>query len=286
MALLEHGLTVDGLSRAARRPRCGRPARSRRTDRASSRRKPVSCAQPLASRGLRTPRPSMRCGRTRPRRSISSAGTDNVAVATGTASGKSLCYQVPVAEAATDPVRPGTALLDLPDQGARARPAARARSSSNFPEWSLPRTTATARPRNERGCVATRTSCSRIPRCCTARCCRHHARWATFLMRLRYVVLDELHVFRGVFGTHTAHLLRRLRRVCASYAAAPSFIAASATIGEPAELGRRAVGRPGTADHRRRLAPRRAGRRAVQPAAVRRHTGVLALGDRGTARRR
>ena len=48
-----------------------------------------------------------------------------------------------------------------------------------------------------------------------------HARWATFLMRLRYVVIDELHVFRGIFGTHVAHLLRRLRRLCARYGVDP-----------------------------------------------------------------
>jgi DEAD/DEAH box helicase domain-containing protein len=64
----------------------------------------------------------------------------------------------------------------------------------------------------------------------------HHGRWATFLMRLRYVVLDELHAFRGVFGTHVAHVLRRLRRVAESYAATPTFIGCSATIGAPAEL--------------------------------------------------
>ena len=52
----------------------------------------------------------------------------------------------------------------------------------------------------------------------------HHGRWATFLMRLRYVVVDELHVLRGVFGTHVAHLLRRLRRLCARYGVDPTFV--------------------------------------------------------------
>ena len=51
----------------------------------------------------------------------------------------------------------------------------------------------------------------------------NHGRWATFLMRLRYVVVDELHVLRGVFGSHVAHLLRRLRRLCARYGARPDL---------------------------------------------------------------
>ena len=64
----------------------------------------------------------------------------------------------------------------------------------------------------------------------------HHAKWATFLMRLEYVVIDELHVLRGVFGTHVAHLLRRLRRLCLHYGSDPTFIFSSATIGEPGRL--------------------------------------------------
>ncbi len=64
----------------------------------------------------------------------------------------------------------------------------------------------------------------------------HHGRWATFLMRLDYVVIDELHVLRGVFGTHVAHLLRRLRRLCAVYGSDPTFIFSSATIGQPGRL--------------------------------------------------
>ena len=64
----------------------------------------------------------------------------------------------------------------------------------------------------------------------------HHERWATFLGRLRYVVVDELHTFRGVFGSHVAQLLRRLRRLALHHGADPVFICSSATIGEPQRL--------------------------------------------------
>ena len=56
---------------------------------------------------------------------------------------------------------------------------------------------------------------------------------ALFLSRLRYVVVDELHVLRGVFGSHTAHVLRRLVRLCHHYGGSPTFAFCSATIGEP-----------------------------------------------------
>ena len=72
----------------------------------------------------------------------------------------------------------------------------------------------------------------------------HHGRWATFLHRLRYVVIDELHILRGVFGTHVAHLLRRLRRLCAHYGSDPTFVFSSATIGEPAALASDLCGSP------------------------------------------
>jgi DEAD/DEAH box helicase domain-containing protein len=64
----------------------------------------------------------------------------------------------------------------------------------------------------------------------------HHTRWARFFANLRYVVLDELHVYRGVFGSHIANLLRRLRRVCRFYGADPRFLCASATIANPQAL--------------------------------------------------
>ena len=144
----------------------------------------------------------------------------SVAVATGTASGKSLCYQAPVAEAVADPIRPGTALALFPTK-ALAQDQLRAISAPGFPglvaatydgDCSTPERTWVRRHANVVFTNPDMLHCGLLP---------HHARWATFLMRLRYVVVDELHVFRGVFGTHVAHLLRRLRRICALYGSTP-----------------------------------------------------------------
>ena len=69
----------------------------------------------------------------------------------------------------------------------------------------------------------------------------HHTRWMRLFANLRYVVLDELHTYRGIFGGHVANVLRRLRRVCRFYGAAPRFICASATIANPRELAEHLV---------------------------------------------
>jgi DEAD/DEAH box helicase domain-containing protein len=69
-----------------------------------------------------------------------------------------------------------------------------------------------------------------------------HARWAQFFRRLRYVVVDEAHAYRGVFGSHVALLLRRLRRVAEHYGSSPVFIAASATVSDPANSASRLSG--------------------------------------------
>jgi DEAD/DEAH box helicase domain-containing protein len=61
----------------------------------------------------------------------------------------------------------------------------------------------------------------------------HHTKWAQFFENLRYVVIDEVHSYRGVFGSHVANVIRRLKRVCAFYGARPQFILCSATIGNP-----------------------------------------------------
>jgi DEAD/DEAH box helicase domain-containing protein len=70
----------------------------------------------------------------------------------------------------------------------------------------------------------------------------HHDRWGDVLQNLRYVVVDEAHVYRGVFGSHVANVLRRLRRAAAMYGAEPQFVLASATIANPAELARSLLG--------------------------------------------
>jgi DEAD/DEAH box helicase domain-containing protein len=67
----------------------------------------------------------------------------------------------------------------------------------------------------------------------------HHTRWTRLFENLRYIVLDELHTYRGVFGSHLANVLRRLRRVANFYGSNPQFIACSATIANPAELAQR-----------------------------------------------
>ncbi|MDW8069621.1 MAG: DEAD/DEAH box helicase [Anaerolineae bacterium] len=69
----------------------------------------------------------------------------------------------------------------------------------------------------------------------------YHTRWARFLSGLRWVVLDELHVYHGVFGSHVANVLRRLRRVCRFYGADPRFLCASATIANPRGLAERLI---------------------------------------------
>ncbi|WP_182526888.1 DEAD/DEAH box helicase [Nocardioides dongkuii] len=69
-----------------------------------------------------------------------------------------------------------------------------------------------------------------------------HARWSAFLGSLAYVVVDECHHYRGVFGAHVSHVLRRLRRICASYGAHPTFVLASATVAEPEVAAGRLTG--------------------------------------------
>jgi DEAD/DEAH box helicase domain-containing protein len=71
----------------------------------------------------------------------------------------------------------------------------------------------------------------------------NHAKWIHFFSSLRYVVIDEMHAYRGVFGSHVANVLRRLRRVAAFYGSDPTFILCSATIGNPGELAASLIGR-------------------------------------------
>jgi DEAD/DEAH box helicase domain-containing protein len=72
----------------------------------------------------------------------------------------------------------------------------------------------------------------------------HHPRWAKLFENLKFVVIDELHAYRGVFGSHLANIMRRLRRICRHYGSDPTFICSSATIANPKELAERLIGAP------------------------------------------
>ena len=166
----------------------------------------------------------------------------HVVLATGTASGKSLGYQVPIVESALRG-EAATALLVFPTK-ALAQDQLR-----SLREWLVPSlvaatydgdTSADDRARVRRTANALLTN----PEMLHMGILPTHDRWATFLMRLRYVVVDELHTLRGIFGSHVAHVLRRLRRVCAHYGSEPTFCFASATIGNPAQLAEALCGLP------------------------------------------
>jgi DEAD/DEAH box helicase domain-containing protein len=166
----------------------------------------------------------------------------SIALATGTGSGKSLCYQAPVAESVLSGGK-DTALLLFPTK-ALAHDQLRSLRS-----WLVPGMRAVAydgdTPVDERASL--RRSANVVltnPEMLHAGILPYHDRWATFLMRLRYVVVDELHTLRGIFGSHVAHLLHRLRRVCLHYGAEPAFCFASATIGNPAALASELCGLP------------------------------------------
>ena len=176
--------------------------------------------------------------------SLAFAGT-HVVLATGTASGKSLGYQLPVLTRLLDDPR-ATALYLSP---AKALAADQLRAVVRFGlEGVRPATYDGDTPREEREWIRRH---SRFV--LTNPDMLHHAllpghqRWGSFLRHLAYVVVDECHTYRGVFGSHVAHVVRRLRRLAARYGGSPTFVLASATSGDPAEAASRLVGLPVTA---------------------------------------
>ncbi|HYL51960.1 MAG TPA: DEAD/DEAH box helicase, partial [Acidimicrobiia bacterium] len=166
----------------------------------------------------------------------------SVVIATGTASGKSACYQVPIISSVVEGRR-DTALLVYPTK-ALAQDQLRAMRS-----WLVPGLRAVTYDGDTASDERTwaRKNANVVltnPEMLHMGILPSHKRWATFLMRLRFVVVDELHTLRGIFGSHVAHVLRRLRRVCEHYNADPTFCFASATIGNPGELASALCGLP------------------------------------------
>jgi DEAD/DEAH box helicase domain-containing protein len=165
-------------------------------------------------------------------------------VVTPTASGKTLCYNLPVLQALLgDPASralylfPTKALAQ--DQLAELEELARA-----LPELRI-HTYDGDTPQDARRAVRARANLVLTnPDMLHAGILPHHTKWVALFQNLRYVIIDELHTYRGVFGSHLADVLRRLHRICRHYGSAPQFICASATIANPQELAERLVGQP------------------------------------------
>ena len=172
---------------------------------------------------------------------------DSVVISTGTATGKSLGYQLPVLSALLDDSKakalylsPTKALahdqlrairdLDVDPGGASGIRAAAydGDTTQDDRDW----------VREHSRWIFTN------PDMLSLGILPNHARWHMVLRRLRYVVIDECHIYRGLFGSHVAHVIRRLRRICAKYGASPTFILASATSRNPAESASRLIGTP------------------------------------------
>ncbi len=173
---------------------------------------------------------------------LARAGT-SVSVATGTASGKSLCYQVPIAEAVNRTIRPGTALAMFPTK-ALAQDQLRSLGTLDIPGMTAATYDGDTDPGTRTWIRANANVILTNPEMLHVGVLPHHARWGPFLRRLEFVVVDELHTLRGIFGSHVAHVLRRLRRVCAHYGSHPTFVFSSATIGQPEQLASDLCGLP------------------------------------------
>jgi DEAD/DEAH box helicase domain-containing protein len=168
----------------------------------------------------------------------------HVVLATGTASGKSLAYQLPSLDALATDAR--ATVLYLSPTKALAADQLRGLVRLGL-DGVRPATYDGDTPREEREWIRQH---SRFvltnPDMLHHSILPGHGRWGVFLRRLRYVVIDECHTYRGVFGSHVAHVLRRLRRATARYGASPTFILASATSGDPAGSASRLTGLPVT----------------------------------------
>src|SRR5919202_1390571 len=159
---------------------------------------------------------------------------EHVVITTGTASGKSLAFNLPVLDAIAR--EPKTRALYLYPTKALAQDRARALAELKAPNvragiydgdtpserrWQI---------RKWANVILTNPDMLHVG------VLPHHDRWADVLHNLRYIVVDEAHVYRGVFGSHVGNVLRRLRRLAGVYGAEPQFLLASATIANPGEL--------------------------------------------------
>jgi DEAD/DEAH box helicase domain-containing protein len=174
------------------------------------------------------------------------ANGENVVIATPNASGKTLCYSVPIFDTfMKDPdakalyITPTKALEQ--DQLLRFRKfyiSMKAKPSAETYDGDTPDKKRKEIKRRFPSIVLTNPDelhYGILP---------FHSGWAGFFKNLKYVAIDEMHIYQGVFGSHVSNILRRLRRICKHYGADPVFICASATIANPSEFAEKLVGVP------------------------------------------
>lgn len=174
---------------------------------------------------------------------------ENIVITTPTASGKTLCYNLPILHTLlTEPAAcalylfPTKALahdqLEELDRMAKAidvaDPTAHLAPSIAAYDGDTP-TAQRSRIRKRARLLLTNPDMIHVS------ILPNHAQWADFLAGLRWIVLDEIHIYRGVFGSHVANVLRRLQRICRHYGATPRFICTSATIANPTQLAERLI---------------------------------------------
>jgi len=174
------------------------------------------------------------------REAFEAAADSNLIITSGTASGKSLAFNLPVLDGiAREPKR--RALYLYPTK-ALAQDQARKLHELRPPglrEAIYDGDT----PREERPAIRRRSNLVLTnPDMLHVGLLPHHKQWGDFLANLGWVVVDEAHTYRGVFGSHVANVLRRLRRAARAYGSEPRFLMASATIANPAELATRLTG--------------------------------------------
>ncbi len=168
---------------------------------------------------------------------------DNVILATGTASGKTFAYHLPVlASLLPDPN--GRALYLFPTKALAQDQLSNLQSLISNLQLNAAiydgDTSQSARPAIRKNARIVLTN----PDMLHTGILPHHTNWDAFLTDLRYVVIDEAHTYRGVFGSHVANVIRRLKRVANFYGAHPQFILASATIGNPRQLAEHLIEEP------------------------------------------